>query len=213
MTTTDVLRLPDDPIVAPVLEIVLAEESPAVAHHSIRSFFFARLLAQHEGLQIGHDVGERELFAACVLHDIGLTTRGNGDQRFEVDGADAAVAILESLGVAESERNLVWEAIALHSSPGIATRRGPLSYLTREGVGVDFGVRSEVVSEDQAIAIHDADPRLNMAKVLVDDIVAQAHANPAKAPRYTMVGEFVDERATKSITDMERMAAASRWGN
>jgi hypothetical protein len=96
--TTDVLCLPDDPIVGPVLEIVRAEESAPIANHSIRSYLFARLLARRDGLVIGRDVAERALFAACVLHDIGLTTRGNGTQRFEVDGADAAVAILAPLG-------------------------------------------------------------------------------------------------------------------
>lgn len=210
--TSDVLRLPDDPIVGPVLEIVRTEEPAPVANHSIRSYLFARLLARHEGLVIGRDVGEQALFAACVLHDIGLTDRGNGSQRFEVDGADSAVAILAPLGVPDSECSLIWEAIALHTSPGIAERRGPLAYLTRAGVGADFRGPA-AVTDDEAGAIHDAYPRLEMTTSLVDAIVGQAHANPVKAPRYSIAGELLRERAAGSATELEKAAAAARWGS
>lgn len=205
--TAELLRLPDDPITGPVLDIVRAEEPAPVANHSIRSYLFARLLARHEGLA----VGEQALFAACVLHDIGLTARGNGTQRFEVDGADTAVAILAPLGVPDGDCSLIWEAIALHTSPGIAERRGPLAYLTRAGVGADFG--RGPVTDDDAAAIHDAYPRLEMTTALVDAIVAQARGNPAKAPRYTLPGELVRERAAGPATDMEKAAASARWGN
>lgn len=210
--TTDVLRLPDDPIVGPVLEIVRAEESASIANHSIRSYLFARLLARREGLAAGRDVGEQALFAACVLHDIGLTARGNGTQRFEVDGADTAVAILAPLGVPDDQCSLIWEAIALHTSPGIAERRGPLTYLTRAGVLADFAGPA-VVTDDEAAAIHDAYPRLEMTTSLVDAIVDQARANPAKAPRYTIAGELLRERTAGPVTEMEKAMATARWGN
>ncbi|WP_026343769.1 HD domain-containing protein [Nocardia sp. BMG111209] len=205
--SADALQLPEDPIVAPVLEIVRAEESAAVANHSLRSYLFARLLARHEELV----VAERTLFAACVLHDIGLTARGNGNQRFEVDGADAADSLLTPLGVPAAERALIWEAIALHTSGGIAERRGPLAYLTRSGVGIDFGRGSAVITEEQAVAIHAAYPRLAMASSLVDAVVVQAEANPAKAAPYTFAGDLLRERRAGE-TGLERAAAAGRWG-
>lgn len=211
--TAEVLRLPDDPIVGPVLEIVRAEEPAPVASHSIRSYLFARLLARHEGLVVGRDVGEQALFAACVLHDIGLTARGNGTQRFEVDGADTAVAILAPLGVPDGECSLIWEAIALHTSPGIAERRGPLAYLTRGGVGADFGSDPAVVTDDEAAAIHDAYPRQEMARSLVDAIVAQARTSRVKAPRYSIAGELLRERTAGPVTELEKATAAARWGN
>jgi len=210
--TTDVLRLPDDPIVGPVLEIIRAEEPAPIANHSIRSYLFARLLARRDGLVIGRDVGEQALFAACVLHDIGLSARGNGTQRFEVDGADTAVAILGPLGVPDDECSLIWEAIALHTSPGIAERRGPLTYLTRAGVSADFAGPA-VVTDDEAATIHDAYPRLEMTTSLVDAIVDQARGNPAKAPRYSIAGELLRERTASPVTEMEKAMATARWGN
>jgi hypothetical protein len=207
----DVLCFPDDPIVGPVLEIVRAEEPAPIANHSIRSFLFARLLARHKGLVIGRDVGEQALFAACVLHDIGLTARGNGTQRFEVDGADTAVAILATLGVPDGERSTIWEAIALHTSPGIAERRGPLAHLTRIGVWADFAGPA-AITDDEAAEIHNAYPRLEMTTSLIDTIVGQARTNPAKAPRYTIAGELLRERTSYPLTEMEKAMATARWG-
>jgi HD superfamily phosphodiesterase len=42
------------------------------------------------------------LFFSCILHDIGLSKEGNGDQRFEVDGADTAATFLREHGVEDS---------------------------------------------------------------------------------------------------------------
>ncbi|MCX4093229.1 HD domain-containing protein [Nocardia sp. alder85J] len=207
--TVEAVLLPEDPIVGPVLEIVRTEESAPVANHSIRSYLFARLLARHRGWV----VAERTLFAACVLHDIGLTVRGNGRQRFEVDGADAAEAILAPLGVPAAERALIWEAIALHTSPGIAERRGPLADLTRSGVGVDFGRGSTAITDAQAAAIHAAYPRLELTTALVDEIVGQAQGDPSKAAPYTLAGELTRERATGTPTRLEQGALTARWGN
>lgn len=55
-----------------------------------------------------------------------------------------------------------WEAIALHTSPGIAEQRGTLAYLTRQGVGIDFGSGSEFSTDAQAQAVHTRYPRLRM---------------------------------------------------
>jgi hypothetical protein len=105
----------------------------------------------------------------------------------------------------------VWEAIALHTSPGIAERRGLLAYLTREGVGIDFGRRVEIVSA-WAAPIHAAYPRLAMVRSLVEAIVERAARSPAAAPRYSIGGELLRERQANGVTGMELAAASSPWG-
>jgi hypothetical protein len=185
-----------------------------VANHSIRSYLFARLLADHRGAVADRDFAPLLLFAACVLHDIGLSERGNGTQRFEVDGADVAAAFLTEHGLPAADVDAVWLAIALHTSPGIAERRGPLCELTREGIGIDFGRHPDTVTDTQAATIHEAYPRLAMVRSLVDAIVEQARTRPHKAPRYSIPGELLRERSTPPhVTTMERAAATSRWGN
>jgi len=52
-----------------------------------------------------------------------------------------------------------------------------------------------------------------MATSLVDDIVAQARANPAKAPRYSIAGELLRERSARPTSELERETDAARWGN
>jgi hypothetical protein len=210
VTDDDLLALPDDPWAREALELVTTAEAPAIAHHSVRTFLFARLLAAHEGLL--DDVDPRLLYAATVLHDIGLRDGPTGPARFEVEGADVAAAFLTARGFTPAEADRVWEAIALHTSPGIAERRGPLAYLTREGVGIDFGRHPDRVPDPHAALIHARYPRLHMATALVDAVVTQCRAHPTKAPRYSLPGELTRERATPPhLTSMERDAAASHW--
>jgi hypothetical protein len=210
MSTSQIVlpALPDTPAARAALEEVRRVESPSIANHSVRSYLFAMLLAKHRGVT---DFDPLMLFFACVLHDIGLTEVGNRTQRFEVDGADVAADFLAEHGFSAIERGTVWEAIALHTSPGIAERRGPVTELTRRGVGLDFGRDAECVSDEQASAIHAAYPRLSMEHAVVEAIVAQARERPEKAPRYSIAGELLRERQTTGITALEQGAALSRW--
>src|SRR5881396_2298620 len=43
------------------------------------------------------------LFAATVMHDLGLGEHASGEARFEVEGADLAAAVLRQHGVAEPD--------------------------------------------------------------------------------------------------------------
>jgi len=205
----DLPTLPDTPAAIAALDRVRALESPSIANHSIRSYLFGMLLARHRGIT---DFDPQLLFFACVLHDIGLTDLGDRSQRFEVDGADVAVDFLAEHGFSVADRGTVWEAIALHTSAGIAERRGPITELTRRGVGLDFGRDADCVSEEQAVAIHAAYPRLSMERALADAIVAQAQNRPEKAPRYSIAAELLRERTTLGTTTLEEAAAHSRWG-
>src|SRR6266540_6541402 len=135
----DILVLPTGPLADASLALVRSTESRPIADHSIRSFIFARLLAEHEGALNDAAYDEELLFAACVMHDLGLGSRAAGQARFEVEGADLAATVLTEHGVAAPEVDRVWEAIALHSSVGIAHRRGLLTYLTHRGVFIDSG--------------------------------------------------------------------------
>jgi len=135
----DVPALPSGPLAAASLSIVQATASAPIAGHSIRTFLYARLLAEYEGSLNDAAYDEDLVFAACVMHDLGLGSLAAGQARFEVEGADLAATVLTEHGVAAPEVDRVWEAIALHSSVGIAHRRGLLTYLTHRGVFIDSG--------------------------------------------------------------------------
>ena len=204
------LDVPAGPLAEAALSVARSSESASVANHSLRSYYFGELLAAHEGCLDDAAYDRDLLFAATVMHDLGAGRLAKGEARFEVEGADLAAAVLREHGVAEPDADRVWEAIALHTSPGIAERRGLLAYLTREGIGIDFGRRWEIVSA-WAPQIHAACPRLRMVPSLVEAIVAQAARSPAAAPRYSIGGELLRERQANGITTMEIAAASSAW--
>ncbi|MGW7545032.1 HD domain-containing protein [Streptomyces sp. NPDC054770] len=205
------LELPSGPLAEAVVSAVRDSETTSVFNHSVRSFYFAQLLAEREGCLEDAAYDRDLLFAATVLHDLGTGNLAKGEARFEVEGADLAAALLQAHGIPAADIDRVWEAIALHTSAGIAERRGLLSYLTREGVGMDFGRKAELAAawQDQ---IHAAYPRLDMVRSLVDAIVERAARSDAAAPRYSIGGELLRERQTDGVTRMELAAASSPWG-
>jgi hypothetical protein len=211
---TDLLELPASPVAGEALALLVRAAGPAVANHSVRSWLLAKLLAEHRGIDLEHELSPDLLFYSCILHDMGLTELGNRNQRFEVDGADLAAEFLTEQGLPGAEVDAVWEAIALHTSFGIAERRGVLTAVTHGGIGLDFGFGSEFVTDDQADRIHRAYPRLAMATSLVDIIVGQARARPEKAPGYSLAAGLLGQRATPPhSTDIEVLAEHGRWGS
>src|SRR6476620_2863856 len=143
----DILVLPTGPLAHASLTLARSSESPPILDHSIRSFLFARLLAEHEGCLNDAAYDEELLFAATVMHDLGLGKHARAEARFEVEGADLAAAVLREQGVVEADVDRVWEAIALHSSHGLAERRGLLTYLTYKGVFIDAGPLADAVAD------------------------------------------------------------------
>src|SRR6476660_8659722 len=155
----DILVLPTGALADASLGIARSSVSRPIVDHSIRSFLFARLVADGEGVLDDADYDEDLLFAATVMHDLGLGEHATGEARFEVEGADLAAAVLRRHGVAERDIDRVWEAIALHSSIGIAHRRGLLTSLTHRGVFIDVGRITEGLPDPLRQEVLDAYPR------------------------------------------------------
>jgi hypothetical protein len=179
---TGILALPTGPLVAASLELVRSTESPPIVDHSIRTFLFARLLAEHEGALTDAAYDEQLLFAATVMHDLGLGEHARGHARFEVEGADLAAGVLREHGVPDADVERVWEAIALHSSHGLAERRGLLTYLTYRGVFVDAGRITDGVATELRKEVLNAYPKPTDGRCLADAIIEHAQKSPAAAP-------------------------------
>src|SRR6478672_9647250 len=178
----DILTLPVGPLPDASLAVVRSSASEPIADHSIRSFLFARLLAEHEGCLNDAAYDEELLFAATVMHDLGLGRHARAEARFEVEGADLAVAVLREQGVAEADVDRVWEAIALHSSHGLAERRGLLTYLTYKGVFVDAGPLADAVADGLREEVLNTYPKLAARRYLAEAIIEHANRSPAAAP-------------------------------
>src|SRR5258708_38455268 len=118
------LDLPDSEIACAAKQFAFDVSPAVVANHCVRSYLFARELAAAKELRPDVDYDDELLFLSCILHDLGATDHANGDQRFEVDGADAAARFLRDHGVADTGVTTVWQAIALHTSVGLAHKFG-----------------------------------------------------------------------------------------
>ncbi len=192
----EILALPAAPLARAALDLAQRTESTAVADHSIRSFFFARLLATQDGSIGDAAYDENLLFAACIMHDLGLGTSVPGKERFEVEGADLAAGLLRQHGVATADVDRVWEAIALHSSIGIADRRGLLTSLTHKGVFTDAGQFADL-PEDLRQQVFTAYPRPAGDTYIRDAIVAHAKRSQAAAPPYSIAAELLRQERTR----------------
>jgi hypothetical protein len=103
----------------------------------------------------------------------------SADQSVEVTGADAAAAFLAEQGVAESQRDVVWDAIALHTSVGIASRKRPEIALVHIGAGVDvMGIALDAIPSEAIGRTLEALPRLDFKKAFAETFVDMMKTNP-----------------------------------
>ena len=190
---SNALTLPTGTLADASLALVRQSVSTEIAEHSIRSFLFARLVAEREGSVRDAAYDEDLLFAACVLHDLALGRLGTGKARFEVEGADLAASLLTEHAVPAADIDRVWEAIALHSIVGIADRRGLLTYLTHKGIFTDAGRFTDLDGErlQEVFAVY---PRPAGAAFILDAIVEHAARSDAAAPPYSMGAELLRQR-------------------
>jgi HD superfamily phosphodiesterase len=185
------LTLPAGPVAEASLATVLETVSAPVADHSIRTFLFARLIATQNGSLSDAAYDEDVLFAACVLHDLGLGDRAAGEARFEVEGADLAAEFLAGQGLAADDIDRVWEAIALHSSHGIAVRRGLISSLTYRGIVMDAGSPIDTLPAGQREQVLAAYPKPAGDRSIPDAIIKHAARSAAAAPPYSISADLL----------------------
>jgi hypothetical protein len=178
----------NDSLVRSVKEVLFPRLHPAIVNHSVRVFGYAKAIADHEGCVLDSEA----LHIAALFHDAGTATEHDGPLRFEIEGADAAAAFLAAHGWNASRVDAVWEAIALHTSPQIAERRGPLTRYLRLGVRTDFGEESLLPDAGRLRSEAEAEhPRLGIEQELGDAVVRQAVRNPAKAPPASWPGALL----------------------
>jgi hypothetical protein len=125
----------------------------------MRSWLFGILLS--EGAEPAPDP---ELLAvSAVLHDLGLTDRYTAEDRFEVDGANAARVFLKDRGISTQQTQVVWDAIALHTTRSIALHKEPEVAMTHSGIALDvLGAGLDRIPQDKLRAVLTEFPRLAM---------------------------------------------------
>ena len=153
------VSVPDTSLVRGAIEYARQHSEPYLFNHVMRSWLFAVSLAQLDGTP--HDA--EVLAVAAVLHDLGLSRDFDGPLRFEVEGANAAREFARVQGVDGRRAQLIWDGVALNSTPSIALHKEAEVGLCTAGTLLDWaGQGSERLTEGQMAAILEAFPRLDM---------------------------------------------------
>jgi hypothetical protein len=176
---------------------LVAELSPDfLFNHCARSFLFADAIGKRDGLQYDREL----LYLSAMLHDLGLTDAYVGaDQRFELEGADRARAFLVEGGLDARKADVVWDAIALNSTFGIALRKGPETALAHLGVSADFlGTRLDGVGPERVAQIVAEYPRPGFIASATNLLVACARRKPQFVP-----GTFLEIVVHSHAPDMQ----------
>jgi HD superfamily phosphodiesterase len=150
------IKIPDSKMAKDLTELIRDKEPDLLYHHSRRVYLFGALTGQRKGLPYDPEL----LYVGAMFHDIGLTEQYRDSMlRFEVDGANAA------RGVPESSVEMVWDAIALHTTPGIPEHKKALVALVTAGVEMDvLGFAYKEFDEQQRLGVVAAHPRGNQFK-------------------------------------------------
>lgn len=170
------VRVLDTQLVTRAIEYARKYSEPYLFNHVMRSWLFAVILAERK--RTAHD-GE-VLAVATLLHDLGLAEAFNGPLRFEVEGANAARAFARGEGVDERRTQLIWDGVALNSTPSLGLYKETEVALCTAGIALDWGGWGyEALNESRVTAIVEAYPRLDMKQRFARAVCGIVEARPA----------------------------------
>jgi hypothetical protein len=184
--------IPASKLAREITELVMDTESPLLFHHSSRVYYWGALAGKRRGLRFDHEL----LYAGAMFHDMGLTAQhSSSNERFEVDGANAARDFLRSRGIARHDIETVWTAIALHTTPSIPQHMHPVVALVTAGVEMDvLGLNYAEFSDADREAVVHAHPRIPR---FMEDIIQAFYAGIKHKPETTFGNVKADVLADK----------------
>ena len=151
------IQIPDSKLANAARELVRDTEPPLLYNHSNRVFYFGALAGQRQKLKFDSEM----LYVGAMFHDMGLMKQyRSATERFEVDSANTAREFLRQYGIDETVIDVVWDAIALHTTPGIPQHKKPEVALVTAGVETDvLGIGYHDLADGERDAVVAAHPR------------------------------------------------------
>jgi len=150
--------VPNGPLITDVIEAQRLCE-PYLFNLAMRSLLFAEAISRIKRVDYDSDV----VAIGTILHDIGLTASVSGPNRFEVNGADATLSFIKGKGVWDRRAQLIWDTVALNSTPSLALHKEPEVAVATMGIGLDYGgFGLEALPTADVERILSAFPRLKM---------------------------------------------------
>lgn len=170
------VSVPDSPLIEAAIEYAQGLSEPYLFNHAMRSWLFAVKIGQVKAIECDEEV----VAVGAILHDIGLTNGVGGDDRFEVNGANAARSFIEERGLSDRRAQLVWDLVALNSTASIALHKEPEVALGTMGIGLDYGGFGfeALIPPAEMAAILEAFPRLKMKQSFAETCRHLVEARP-----------------------------------
>ncbi|KAI9701969.1 MAG: hypothetical protein M1836_001313 [Candelina mexicana] len=206
------IPIPSTPLITSSLAYARAHLTDLAYNHIVRSFLFGVLIASR--IPALQSIDTEVHAVAAILHDLGwdiTNTLVSTDKRFEVDGAEAARAFLttetktktknqgsdddddDGAGWDHRKLQLVWDAIALHTTPNIALYKEPEVVATITGIRADFSGPTdprikELLSWEEYEAVVEAFPRLGFRDGVKEILCGFCRSKPETTVETIMQG-------------------------
>ena len=157
--------VPDSRLAREATELIRTIEPDLLYNHSLRVYAFGALQGERRGVSYDPEL----LYIGAMFHDIGLVEgHRSAHDRFEIDGANAAREFLVGQGVTGDALRIVWDAIALHTTPGIPQHKEPEVALVTAGVEFDvLGFGYDDISAEDREAVLAAYPRVDFKESII----------------------------------------------
>jgi hypothetical protein len=169
------IRVPRTPVIDQAVQYARNNCEPYLFDHVMRSWLFAVRLGELQ--QIRHDAEVVAL--GTLLHDITLNERFSGPRRFEVEAAGLAREFARQAGLDDRRAHLVWDSVALNSTPSIALYKEPEASLCTAGIALDIlGLNRDRIPADEVTDILADLPRLEMKRKLTERFCTIARDHP-----------------------------------
>lgn len=210
MKSIEKIAIPDSKLCQEITELVRDTESELLFNHSSRVYYFGALTGLRRGLLFDREL----LYSGAMFHDMGLTPQHSSQtKRFEVDSANTVRDFLEAHNIRQADIDLVWTAVALHTTPGISVHMHPVVALLTTGVEMDvLGIGYEEYRDAERQAVIAAYPRTEHFK---EDIIQAFYDGMKHRPETTYGTVNADVLADKD-PDFQRgnfcsAIRGSRW--
>jgi hypothetical protein len=158
------ITVPDTPLINRAIEYAREECEPYLFNHVMRSWLFAVRFGQLK--DIPHDA--EVMAVGTLLHDVTLNESYAGPRRFEVEAADVVRSFAAEAGMDDRRAHLVWDCVALNSTPSIGLYKQAEVALCTTGIGLDVvGFQFDQLPASEIAAIVAEYPRLAMKERFV----------------------------------------------
>jgi len=169
------VSVPDSPLITAAIEYARRLSEPYLFNHVMRSWLFAETIGRVKGIDYDHEV----VAIGTLLHDIGLTAGVSGPNRFEVNGANATLSFIEGERLSDRRAQLIWDLVALNSTPSLALHKEPEVAVGTMGIGLDYGgFGIEALPAGDVERIVTAFPRLKMKQRFAETCCRLVTAKP-----------------------------------